>query len=246
MIKLSEIFEMIIENKDWLFSGIGNTIGGALIKNMKKKESIDSYVTNVVSYNVNVHNSDNFNRVKLDNNVNNEIYELVDRVISIYQNHGLAISQIPSFIQSDFNFKLSDFKDKDSILGILDNKFFDWTCSMFGVERDWVDGKSSRIYKHINYYKNIRSFMEKIFELKSFYGDELDVFLIKSGELNPNEYGENYVIVLVRYPIKKINNTTIYKYMPISTNWDWGYWRSRHQLKAIIYTCEKLNIFIHS
>lgn len=246
MVKLSEIFEMIIENKDWLFSGIGNTIGGALISNMKKKESIDSYVTNVVNYNVDVHDSDNPNRVKLDNNVNNEIYQLVDRIISIYQNHGLEISQIPSFTDSDFNFKLSDFKDKNSILEILDNKFIDWTCNMFGVERDWVDGKSSRIYKHINYYKNIRSFMEEVFELKSLHGNELDVFLIKSGELSQNEYGENYVIILVRYPIKKINNTTIYKYMPISTNWDWGYWRSRYQLKAIIYICEKLNIFTHS
>lgn len=69
---------------------------------------------------------------------------------------------------------------------------------------------------------------------------------MKSGELNPNEFGENYVIALIRHPIKKINNTTIYKYIPISTNWDWGYWRSRYQLKAIIYVCEKLNIYINS
>jgi len=32
--------------------------------------------------------------------------------------------------------------------------------------------------------------------------------------------------------------------MPISTLWDWGYWRSRYQLKSIFYICEKLNIYV--
>lgn len=130
--RLSEILGIIIENKEWLFSGIGSTIGNELLNNMKKKKSVDSYVTNVVNNNLNIHNNYNFNSVKIDDN---EIFELVNRFISIYENHGIGMNQISSFSGSDFNFKLLDFKAKNSILEILDDKFIDWTCNKFGVER---------------------------------------------------------------------------------------------------------------
>lgn len=47
---INDIFKMIIENKEWLFSGIGNTIGSALLNMGKNKKSVDSYITNVINY----------------------------------------------------------------------------------------------------------------------------------------------------------------------------------------------------
>lgn len=163
MMNLNQIFEMIIENKEWLFSGIGNTIGNALLSNMEKK-SIDSYVTNVVKY-VEIHNNDKYNDESVTNNVNKEVFELVDRFISVYENHDISISQIPSFTSDNFRFNLSNFKDKDSILEILNDDFINWTCKVFGIERDWIDGKSKRLYKHVNYYNNISNFIRNIVEL---------------------------------------------------------------------------------
>lgn len=239
---LNEIFEIIIENKEWLFSGIGNSIGSKFLNS--KKKTIDSY-TNVVNYNINLKGTDRLNSVNdVKGDIDNQMSDLVDRFISIYGGHGILVSQIPFFVSDNFNFRLSSFKDKNSILNLLDEKIMNWTCNVFGVERAWLDGSTNRIYKYMNYYKRINKFIEAIFELKSLYGNELDAIFIKSGELNPNKYGENYVIVIIRYPIKKINGNTIYKHIPISTNWDWGYWRSRYQLKFIIYICRKLNIYI--
>lgn len=105
----------------------------------------------------------------------------------------------------------------------MDNNFINWTCNIFGIQREWVGGKSKRIYKHINYYKEIHRFIEDICRLKELYDNDLYIFMMKNGDLVANELGEKYVTVILKYPIKKVNNNTIYRYVPISINWDWGY-----------------------
>lgn len=242
MSNINDIFKMIIENKEWLFSGIGNTIGSALINTGKNKKSVDSYITNVINYYNETEKDKKSGNHDLINNDGNEILQLVDRFISIYESHGVSLSQIAFFAEEDFNLKLADFKNKDSILNIMDNNFINWTCNVFGIQREWVEGKSKRIYKHINYYKEIHRFIDDICRLKELYSNDLFIFMMKNGELVDNELGEKYVTVILKYPIKKVNNNTIYRYVPISINWDWGYWRTRYQLKAIIYICENLNI----
>lgn len=249
--KLNEIINWTIKNKEWIFSGVGISIIGALIFIIKKifnnkKEENKNIRT------ININYSNNMEKPLLQQIENEELEtfedgmaKLVDRFISIYANHGILINQIPFFINPKFGLELSDFKDRQSILQILSDEIIQWTCNTFGVQREWLDGKSNKIYKHIDYYKNIMSCIDNLVAIKNIHNDSFECYFIKNSKLNPKCYGKHYVIIIFRYEIGKMNNTPIYKYIPISTNWDWGYWRCRYQLKSIIYFCEKLGIYIN-
>lgn len=88
----------------------------------------------------------------------------------------------------------------------------------------------------------MKGFIRLFVKLKNEYRDDFAIYLLKSGELDPNllVHTENCVIIILRYTLKKINNRTIYAYVPISTQWKWGYGNTRYQLKSIIYICDKL------
>ena len=213
----------------------------------KDLELIGSIITDWLSYYQSAF-SNQMSENKENNSPNsNEMSELVDRFISVYTNHGLSRTQISSFINGDFNFKISDFMDNDNIIKILDDKILNWTCNTFCIERDWLDGTSEEIYQHRNYYKNVEGFIRLFVKLKNEYRDDFTIYLIKDRELDPSLFSqiENFVIIILRYPLKKINRKVIYAYVPISTQWKWGYWRTRYQLKSIIYICNKLYLYTH-
>jgi hypothetical protein len=258
---INGLFDWIIDNKDWLFSGVGIVVIGIIVK--KIREFLNSKKTNKLEptdipaghhntskvpeeeelSNDNTTYRDSSEEKKLSNDsFDDEMCGLVDRFISVYTNHGISINQISSFVDPAFGLKISDFKNNDSILEVIDDKLLNWTCNAFCIERDWLDGTSERIYQHRNYYKNVEGFSRLFVKLKNEYRDGFEIYLLKNGELDPNLFvhTENCVIIILRYPLKKINKKTIYAYMPISTQWKRGYWRTRYQLKSIIYICDKL------
>ncbi|MFL0250883.1 hypothetical protein ACJDT4_10660 [Clostridium neuense] len=247
--RLDELVKWSVKNKEWLFSGAGISIIG-IISFVLKKIFNTNKNDNIKSININYNNNNFPQKSSQSNNeqkddINNDMLKLVDRFISVYTNHGILVNQICFYINPDFQLKLSDFKDKDSILQILDDKIINWTCKMFNVQREWIDGKSNRIYASIDYYKRITVCIKKLVELKNLYNEDLEIYFIKNGDLNPNVFGKSYVIIIFKYAINKFNNSPIYKYIPIKTMWDWGHWRSRYQLKSIIYFCEKLGLNIN-
>jgi len=251
----------IIELFVWLFSGVGPTVIRMIVKKMRKflnsKKTDKLGPTDIPTgyhdnstvraeeelSNGNTIYRDSSEEKKLSNDsFNDEMHGLVDRFISVYTSHGISINQISSFVDPAFGLKVSDFKNKDSILEVIDDEILNWTCNAFCIERDWLDGTSERIYQHRNYYKNVEGFIRLFVKLKNEYCDGFEIYLIKNGELYPNLFvhTENCVIIILRYPLKKINKKTIYAYVPISTQWKWGYWRTRYQLKSIIYICYRL------
>ena len=259
---INGLFNWIIDNKDWLFSGGGIVAVGIICKKVRKY--LNSKKTNKLEPTdipTGYHNNstvleeeersngdtgyrDSSDEKKLSkDNFNDEVYGLVDRFISIYTNHGMSINQISSFVDPDFGLKVSDFKNKDSTLEVIDDEILNWTCNTFCIEREWLDGVSERIYPHRNYYINVEGFIRLFVKLKNEHRDDLEIYLIKDRELNPNllSHTENCVIIILRYPLKKINKKVIYAYVPISTQWKWGYWRTMYQLKSIIHICYKLH-----
>lgn len=249
---INKIINIIIENKEWLFSGIGIVFIAGVIKyiaNMKNK--IQSSTINI-SNDLNMYFKDD-----IDKEINNKnesisfissdeynIYENVDRFIRIYQEHNIQVNQIYKFVDKKFDLKLSDFKSKASILEILSDDLLDYTAETFRIQRDWLDGKTDKIYWTKGYYKNVHSIIKLIGDLYKEYGHQLCVYAFKSAELNAdlelNTKG-NHVILLIQVPIKKINNTTIYYYIPIRDIWYWEYWRTRFQIKSIFWACVELN-----
>ncbi len=170
----------------------------------------------------------------------NSVYSVVNRFLELFQSHGILITQIQSFVDPKFKLKLDDLKDNESILKILTEELIDWTCNIFGIQKGWIQCDSSSIYPYRNYYKNIHEFVKLLKALKKEC--QVDMYVLKDGDLNSKDEREQNIIMILRIPIKKFNNRLIYRYLPISTLWNWGYWRSRYQAKAIFFICEKLHI----
>jgi hypothetical protein len=70
------------------------------------------------------------------------------------------------------------------------------------------------------------------------------MFALKDSALDKNSSKEQSVFLILKLPIKMLNNKMIFKYYPITTDWEWGYWRSRYQLKSVIYIMRKSHVFI--
>ena len=65
-----------------------------------------------------------------------------------------------------------------------------------------------------------------------------DVNELDSGGERPQN-----VNLLIAIPAFKIDGRIVMKYIPTSTKWDWGYWRTRYQFKGITRVCyKKLNL----
>ncbi|PPA87734.1 hypothetical protein C4A75_00545 [Brevibacillus laterosporus] len=243
MESLQSVLDSIIKNREWLFSGVGLSVITLIIFIYKKirNHGKDHTKPNHTSYNITY-----LEATKNENIIeegSNPLYDLVERFKLVYVSHGIAVNQISVFVDSGFNLKLSDFRDNDSILNILNEELLQWTCDTFGINRDWIDGTSDRIYRPRNFYKDVTGFIKLIVGLKEKHGDDVEVYFLKNGKLDPDEYGKHYVVIIIRSIIKNINNKPVYMNIPISTNWDWGYWRSRYQLKSIIYFVQKLDIY---
>lgn len=242
---MENFFSLLFNNKEWLFSGVGVEIGLVIITSAYaffklKNKNKEQTVLNVKLLKDNTEKKyiieDGMEKEKSSVNV------VVDRFVRVYEAHGIKQNQIAFFIDKKFNLELKDFKDNESILQVLNDDLIKWTCEKFGIERDWIDGTTEKIYGRNDYYKQIESFIDDICKIIREV-DEVELYAFKDGELDRDD--ENHdVILLLRYPIDKINSKIIYKYVPIDTYWKWGYWRSRFQLKAIFFICERLHIYI--
>ncbi|MBO2535090.1 hypothetical protein [Rummeliibacillus suwonensis] len=238
---MRDLFNLLFNNIDWLFSGIGLVIVPYIFSSFKLKNNNKEQTV----FNINLLKDNTEKRYVKEDGMEKEksiVNVVVDRFVQVYEAHGIKQNQIAFFIDKEFNLQLRDFKDNASILQVLNDDLIKWTCEKFGIQRDWIDGTSEKIYGRKDYYKQIERFIDDICKIIR-EGEEVELYAFKDGELDRAD--ENHdVILLLRYPIDKINSRIIYKYVPIETYWMWGYWRSRFQLKAIFFICERLHIFI--
>lgn len=178
-------------------------------------------------------------------NENESIYSLVDRFLKVFEVHGIAITQIYTITDKRFNLTLKDFKDKDSVLNIISDDLLNWTASTFGVRREWLDGIDKNIYQMPDYYKDIHTAIRDFINmLNKDY--EVDVYFLRtSEELNNMSEEDQSIGLVIRIYFNDGFGKKIFKYIPIRTYWYWGYWRTRYQLKALIWLFKKLDIDTH-
>lgn len=177
-------------------------------------------------------------------NVGNDFVEkVIERFKIVFEEHGISINQMPFFIDNRFNLNLSDFRNDNTILKIIDDDLLNWVSNKFGIKREWLDGVSEQIYENKDYYKRVDLLIDLLVEFKSKHGKNFDMFILKTDDLDRKNDADQSVIIVLRVPIGELHNNTIYRYIPVSTLWKWGYWRTRYQLKSIFWVCKKLNIY---
>lgn len=126
------------------------------------------------------------------------------------------------------------------LISKLTPELIDWVCLTFNIKRDWIEAGGNYIYDSNNYYKDEHSLLRLLKDLKEQHHDSLQVIAYKDvEELNDSGERPQCINLLIAVPVLEIDNNIILKYIPTSTQWDWGYWRSRYQFKGITRICYK-------
>ncbi len=170
----------------------------------------------------------------------NPVFKLADRFIEIFESHGIHPNEIPRCVPEEYEISLKDLSNQEYLIAKLTPSLIDWVCSTFNIRREWLEVDDNYIYQTKNYYKNEHSLLRMLKSLKEEYFDDLRVIAYKDvKELNCSGERPQKINLLIVVPVLKIDGKVIQKYIPTSTHWDWGYWRSRYQFKGITRTCYK-------
>ncbi|SFR27805.1 MULTISPECIES: hypothetical protein [unclassified Paenibacillus] len=256
----------LISNKDWIFSGIGVVVIGAIINFFRKKDVPKNPAIKYQSGNNNIQSD---GTVLVNNNVTNvyketetelekksPLSELINKFFFIFEKHGVSRGQLPSFIDKEFNINYVDVAGEESIIPKLNDELLDWVSTKFGIRRSWFDRAddvySSRyIYDTLDFYKCtgafINLFSRLIDELSIYsYRDALHVYFLKTFDDfksdQSGEEGKANVIVIVSIKIGNTTTNSVERYILIPHNLRWDYWKSRQDIKRMIRIVDKLDI----
>ncbi|MBP2110504.1 hypothetical protein [Paenibacillus silagei] len=259
--------DYLISNKEWIFSGVGVFIIGAIFNLYRSKNIPKSQTSGYSNGSNNIHLEGN---VVLDNNNTTTIVykdveaeppkkplsELIYKFYFIFEKHGVSRGQIPSFIDKKFNINYADVASEESIIPKLNDELLEWVSSKFGIRRCWFDATdedyySKYMYDTIDCYKWVGVFINlfsKLIDEFNVYGykDSIHVYFLKTfGKFKGDKSGEEGtadVIVVVSVKIGETTTNIIEKYILVTRNLRWDYWKSRQDIKRMIRTVDKLGI----
>ncbi|ACA88881.1 hypothetical protein [Shewanella woodyi] len=170
----------------------------------------------------------------------NPVFKLAERFLEVFESHGVHLNEIPRCIPEKFGISLVELANKDKLIEKLTPDLIDWFCSIFNIRRDWLEANGNYIYDTKNYYKNEHSLLRLLKDLKEQHHSSMRVIAYKDvKELDSGGERPQDVNLLIVIPAFKIDDRLVMKYIPTSTQWDWGYWRSRYQFKGITRVCYK-------
>lgn len=173
----------------------------------------------------------------------NEAYALIERFITLFNAHGIERTQIPRFIGEKY-LTLADVSTDEKLLHKLSESVMSAVCELFGVQREWLDGKDVPIYPVLNYYKDMESYLAFMAEINGKY-EEIRAFAFKAPEDKLEKSGKRFPIALIfRASVGEIGEERIYRYFIIGDEWSWEYPRARVQFKAMVFVALKFKVYI--
>lgn len=177
-----------------------------------------------------------------------DVLGVAQRFVQIYKAHGIERTQIPRLLGQEADLNLADVSKDENLIRALDENIINTTCEVFGVRREWLDGKDIPIYPYLWFDKDMESFINFIVELKQKHG-EVEVLVIKCPKDKLKKKEIDYPIAMMfRGKIDQwghFSEESIWKYYPLSDQYYfWGYERTRLQLKAMVLIAWQLDIHI--
>lgn len=156
---------------------------------------------------------------------------VTDRFLQIFNGHGVATTEIPRLIPE---VTLDKLESRESLLSVLSNELIDKVCDLFLVNRSWLEGNSDRIYDRQHCYKQPEVFFEELskLDLEDFIPPVI-AFTSKSS-LNYRKGRGQPVQLVFQEKCAQIGSKDIYRYVVWSDAWDWGYPKTRVQIKALV------------
>jgi hypothetical protein len=148
-------------------------------------------------------------------------------------------------IGSSLSWKPSDLSTPRSIINLLSHDQI-YTCAeLFGVSKTWLHGEGN-IYPYHNFYKDTGGFMRLIFDLrlKNQFNNIRGYAIRSERGFDKNSPNHQSLYIVLAEQIALFNNRPVYRYIPIQTDWNWGYWRSRLEVKTLFYLEDQKSDFV--
>ncbi len=177
-----------------------------------------------------------------------DVLGVAQRFVKIYKAHGIERTQIPRLLGQEAGFNLADVSKDENLIRALDENIINKTCEVFGVRREWLDGKDIPIYPYLWFDKDMEGFIHFIVELKQKHR-EVKGFVIKCPKDKLKKKEIDYPIAMVfRGKIDHwghFSEESIWRYYPLSDQYYfWGYERTRLQLKAMVLIAWQFGIHV--
>lgn len=163
---------------------------------------------------------------------------VASRFVLLFETHGVHRNQIPRFFGHDLT--LIDVEDDKSLLPKLSEEILTDACNMFAVRREWLDGAESRIYQHLDFYKQPEEFITFIEQLKSNVPDGMldGVLLVPDKKC----LGEHALLILEE-TIGYVGDKEIYRqYICNSPNYK--YWKCNAYITSFMAISWKRKVYI--
>lgn len=178
---------------------------------------------------------DRFIKGLIGRNKVNPVNLIYQRFFQIFEDHGVAVSQIPQLLPQ---IRLSDLRSEDALLQALNHEALEQTTQLFGIRRQWLEGVDDRIYESHNCYKHPEIFFKEfaVFCHRKDNGRYLPVRAFtacKNLDYTDSVY-QPVALVLVDQ-ITALDDKDIFRYRVFNDVWNWGYAPTRIQVKAMIH-----------
>lgn len=171
------------------------------------------------------------------NDENDSEDNIADRVIRVFESHGVPKNQIPRFC--DFDLTIADVQNEQALLKKIDEKLLNFVCEKFAIRREWIDGASKQIYPINDFYKKPEDFVKFLDDLLESYPEsQISGFLLTSDKKKEN------TVLLLEEKLDRMETTSIYRYHLCDAT-TFHYWKSRAYTTACVAYAWRKKVFIH-
>ncbi len=168
---------------------------------------------------------------------NDPVLIVAQRFLKIFNDHGVAVSQIPRLIPQ---LTLEQLRTAEDLLPALTVQIIHQAAQLFQVQRAWLEGTSERIYENRWCYKNPERFFKDLSMLQLEGVTYPVVAFCCDQKLNKRSRHEQPVVLVMVEKCADLGDKEIYRYRIYNDEWIWNYFKSRIQIKAMIRIVEKM------
>lgn len=136
------------------------------------------------------------------------------RFVQLFESHGVHRNQIPRIFKHGLS--VADVANDEKLLEKLTEEMQVDACSLFAVQREWLDGANNQIYPTYHFYKYPEGFIKFIDNIiqKSESRDIKAILLTPVG----NQYGKP-ALLLLEEELGAIGEKSYYRYYQLSSEW---------------------------
>lgn len=163
----------------------------------------------------------------------NPVNIVAQRFLQAFHDHGVQTTQIPRLLPA---IKLDDLKSEEALLATLTHDALDQTARLFGIRVEWLEGVDDEIYECLACYKRPAVLLE---HLRAVVGGNDVGFsfplrvLSTTKKLDCNDDSQQLLAPIIVEKIAELGEEDIYRYHIYRDEFDWGYFPTRIELKAI-------------